>query len=249
MQYLPWVIISSAACSVVALFIYTAFADRVSNTRLLIGILAISGAGILLGLAALAAGLVGPAYLLLFLVLQVPLLDVYNVHWATYVNGFYDIRTAKRIVPVLSTVRPPGRHHRRAEHAADEPPVQPGRHHRGLAAQPGGHGHPGGCHAALAARTATRWPQPDAELRASSAQLPTRRSPAACGPGVTICPRVWRQPARRLSADRAFAFPALDGALDALHDPPDDPAQLRGQRHLPGGASRPRLRSPTSWEC
>ena len=102
-QYLPWVIISSAACSVGALFIYTAFADRVSNTRLLIAILAVSGAGILLGLAMLFAGLVGPAYLLLFLVLQVPLLDVYNVHWATYVNGFYDIRTAKRIVPVLST--------------------------------------------------------------------------------------------------------------------------------------------------
>ena len=73
------------------------------NTRLLIALLAISGAGILLGLAVLAAGLVGPAYLLLFLVLQVPLLDVYNVHWATYVNGFYDIRAAKRIVPVLST--------------------------------------------------------------------------------------------------------------------------------------------------
>ena len=102
-QYLPWVIISSAACSVVALFIYTAFADRVSNTRLLIAILAISGAGILLGLAALAGGLVKPAYLLLFLVLNVPLFDLYNVHWATYVNGFYDIRTAKRIVPVLST--------------------------------------------------------------------------------------------------------------------------------------------------
>src|SRR5512136_2094385 len=102
-QYLPWVFISSAACSFGALFIYTAFADRVSNTRLLIAILAISGAGILLGLAGLAGGLVGPAYLLLFLVLQVPLLDVYNVHWATYVNGFYDIRAAKRIVPMLST--------------------------------------------------------------------------------------------------------------------------------------------------
>lgn len=102
-QYLPWVFISSAACSFGAMFIYSAFADRVSNTRLLIALLAISGAGILLGLAALVGGLVGPAYLLLFLVLQVPLLDVYNVHWATYVNGFYDIRTAKRIVPVLST--------------------------------------------------------------------------------------------------------------------------------------------------
>lgn len=102
-QYLPWVFISSAACSFGAMFVYSAFADRVSNTRLLIALLVISGASILLGLAALAGGLVGPAYLLLFLVLQVPLLDVYNVHWATYVNGFYDIRTAKRIVPVLST--------------------------------------------------------------------------------------------------------------------------------------------------
>lgn len=102
-QYLPWVIISCAVCSVGAMFIYTAFADRVSNTKLLIGLLAISGAGILLGLAGLAAGLVVLAYLLLFLVLNVPLLDLYNVHWATYVNGFYDIRTAKRIIPVLGT--------------------------------------------------------------------------------------------------------------------------------------------------
>src|SRR5512137_972544 len=102
-QYLPWVFISCAACSFGALFIYTAFADRVSNTRLLIAILVISGLGILLGLAGLTAGLVGPAYLLLFLVLNVPLMDLYNVHWATYVNGFYDIRAAKRIVPVLGT--------------------------------------------------------------------------------------------------------------------------------------------------
>ena len=102
-QYLPWVFISCAVFSFGAMFVYSAFADRVSNTRLLIALLAISGAGILLGLAALAGGLVGLGYLLLFLVLQVPLLDLYNVHWATYVNGFYDIRTAKRIVPVLST--------------------------------------------------------------------------------------------------------------------------------------------------
>ena len=102
-QYLPWVFISSAACSIGAMFVYSAFADRVSNTRLLIALLAIGGAGLLLGLAALASGLVGLGYLLLFLVLQVPLLDVYNIHWATYVNGFYDIRVAKRIVPVLST--------------------------------------------------------------------------------------------------------------------------------------------------
>jgi CRP-like cAMP-binding protein/HEAT repeat protein len=102
-QYLPWVFISSAACSLGALFIYSAFADRVSNTRLLIAILAISCAGLLLGLAMLAGGLVKPAYLLLYLVLNVPLLDLYNVHWATYANSFYDIQAAKRIVPVLGS--------------------------------------------------------------------------------------------------------------------------------------------------
>lgn len=102
-EYLPWVIISSATCSIAGLFIYTLFADRVSNTRLLIGILAIAAAGMILGLAALVAGFVLPGYLLLFLVLQVPMLDIYNVHWPTYVNGFYDIRSAKRIVPVLGT--------------------------------------------------------------------------------------------------------------------------------------------------
>ncbi len=102
-QYLPWVFISSAACSVLSLFIYSAFADRVSNTHLLIAILAVSGAGIVLGLAGLAFGWVGPAYLLLYLVLNAPLMDAYNVHWATYVNSFYDTQASKRIVPLLGT--------------------------------------------------------------------------------------------------------------------------------------------------
>jgi HEAT repeat protein len=102
-QYLPWVFISCAICSILGLFVYSAFADRASNTRLLIGLLAISCLGFLLGLALLTIGLVGAAYLLLFLVLQVALLDLYNVHWATYVNSFYDIRAAKRIIPILAT--------------------------------------------------------------------------------------------------------------------------------------------------
>lgn len=102
-QYLPWIFIGSATCSILAIFIYSAFADRVSNTRLLLGLLVVSGVGIVLCLAWLAAGWYIPAYVLLYLVLNVPLLDLYNVHWATYVNGFYDIRAAKRIVPVLGT--------------------------------------------------------------------------------------------------------------------------------------------------
>lgn len=102
-QYLPWIFIGSATCSILGIFIYSAFAERVSNTRLLLGLLVISGVGIVLSLAGLAAGWFVPAYVLLYLVLNVPLLDLFNVHWATYVNGFYDIRAAKRIVPVLGT--------------------------------------------------------------------------------------------------------------------------------------------------
>lgn len=102
-QYLPWIFVGSATCSILAIFIYSAFADRVSNTRLLLGLLIVSGVGIVLCLAWLAAGWFIAAYVLLYLVLNVPLLDLYNVHWATYVNGFYDIRAAKRIVPVLGT--------------------------------------------------------------------------------------------------------------------------------------------------
>ena len=102
-RYLPWVFISCATCSIIALFIYTAFADRMSNTRLLLYILAISGVGMVLGVLVVGAGYAVPGYLLLFLMLNVPLLDLFNVHMGTYVNQFYDIRAAKRIIPVLGT--------------------------------------------------------------------------------------------------------------------------------------------------
>jgi CRP-like cAMP-binding protein/HEAT repeat protein/ATP/ADP translocase len=102
-QYLPWAFIINALCSILAIFIYSAFADRVSNDRIMIALLAISVIGIVIGLALLAAGAVLIAFPLFYLILNVPLLDIYNVHWATYVSSFYDTRAAKRVVPVLGT--------------------------------------------------------------------------------------------------------------------------------------------------
>lgn len=102
-QYLPWAFIINAICSILAIFIYSAFADRVSNDRIMIALLAISVIGIVIGLALLAAGAVLIAFPLFYLILNVPLLDIYNVHWATYVSSFYDTRAAKRVVPVLGT--------------------------------------------------------------------------------------------------------------------------------------------------
>ena len=102
-QFLPWAFVISAVASIGALFVYTGFADHVPNDKLFIWILGISGVGIVVGLVLLSLHLAVGAYLLLYLILSVPLADVYNVHWATYVNGYYDTRAAKRVIPVLST--------------------------------------------------------------------------------------------------------------------------------------------------
>lgn len=102
LQYLPFVIMGNAVVSLLLMACYTAFADRIANDRLLMIVLGVGVAGILVGLALLTGGLVFVAYPLLYVVSAVPLTDVFNVHWATYVNGFYDTRAARRIVPVLS---------------------------------------------------------------------------------------------------------------------------------------------------
>ncbi len=103
LKFLPWAFVANAIFSILAIAVYTAFADRTSNTTLLIAILGISVAGIIAGLVLLGWGLVFFTYPLLYLILNVPLLDIFNVHWATYVNSFYDTQSAKRIIPVLGS--------------------------------------------------------------------------------------------------------------------------------------------------
>ena len=139
----------------------------------------------------LAGGLFGPAILLLYLVLNVPLLDVYNVHWATYVNGFYDTRAAKRIVPVLGTAA------RLAGIIAGlsmpflNRLVEPGRYHRGFVCHAGGHGRPGRSHAAPAPRTTrrgrNRGPSPGPRRLRARAPVP------AGGAGTAARLRSWVQ--------------------------------------------------------
>jgi CRP-like cAMP-binding protein/HEAT repeat protein len=100
-QYLPLVIMVNAVLSIGLMACYTAFADRMANNRLMVVILGGGMAGILLGLGLLTGGLIFIAFPLLYFVANVPLTDIFNVHWATYVNGFYDTRAARRIVPLL----------------------------------------------------------------------------------------------------------------------------------------------------
>jgi HEAT repeat protein len=100
---LAWFFILRAAMAVPAVALYTAFADRVPNNRLLYGLLGLSGAGLLGGLALLQQGYTQPAYLLMYLLVPFTELTVFTTHWYTYVSGFYDTQEAKRIVPVLGT--------------------------------------------------------------------------------------------------------------------------------------------------
>jgi HEAT repeat protein len=89
--------------SIPAVAVYTAFADRVANDRLLIAILAAGAILILTSLALIRAGLTRFGYPLLYLLVFLPLDDILFTHWYTYIYGQYDTRSAKRIVPVLAT--------------------------------------------------------------------------------------------------------------------------------------------------
>jgi HEAT repeat protein len=98
--FLPWLFIAGAVVFVLVLAIYTPVADRISNDRILIAILLITAALFLLGRALLDLGLPIVGYTLLYLVAQT-FLEIFNLHWATYVVGFYDAQTAKRMVPII----------------------------------------------------------------------------------------------------------------------------------------------------
>lgn len=108
-NYLPWVFVVNAILSIIAMAIYAPFTDRVANDKLLIAILGIIVVGVSISLGMLGWEVVlGQdrvliAYPLLYLIYYVVLADIFNLHWATYVNGFYDTQTAKRIVPVVAS--------------------------------------------------------------------------------------------------------------------------------------------------
>ena len=100
---LPYFLIVNAILSIPATAIYFAFADRVANDTLLIGIFLTSILGMVGGILLLQAGWVAVGYAFLYLIVFIPLRDILSAHWYTYVNAFYDTQAAKRIIPVLVT--------------------------------------------------------------------------------------------------------------------------------------------------
>jgi HEAT repeat protein/CRP-like cAMP-binding protein len=101
-EKLPQILIANAVVSIVAIALYTPFVDRVANDRLLIAISVIGVAVIGVGWVLLWQGMPHVANPLLYL-LTLVVRQTFNLQWWTYVNGFYDTRAAKRIVPILFT--------------------------------------------------------------------------------------------------------------------------------------------------
>lgn len=97
---LPWVLVLSSVLSILAIAIYTAFADCVANDRLLIVLYAIGITNIVLGAALLWLDLSLIAYPIMYL-LNLVWVTVFNSHFVTYVNSFYDIQSAKRVLPLV----------------------------------------------------------------------------------------------------------------------------------------------------
>jgi HEAT repeat protein len=102
-EALPLFFIIKAMASIPVVALYTAFADRISNEKLLVAIAAVALAFIGLGLLLISWQMVAIAFPLLYLLIFVPLDDIYYTHWYTSVNSYYDTRAAKRIIPVLAT--------------------------------------------------------------------------------------------------------------------------------------------------
>jgi HEAT repeat protein/CRP-like cAMP-binding protein/ATP/ADP translocase len=102
-QALPAVLAISAIFSIISTAVYTAFADRVSNDKLLIAILAVAVGSMAIGRFMLGNQLATLAYPLLYFIFLVVIQGMFFLHWWTYVNGYYDTRSAKRIIPIVAT--------------------------------------------------------------------------------------------------------------------------------------------------
>ncbi|HSH02518.1 MAG TPA: HEAT repeat domain-containing protein [Anaerolineae bacterium] len=102
-EYLPTFLFVKALIGIPAAALYAGLADRWPHQRLMIGILGLSAAAFTLGLFILQAEYIRTAFFGMYLVMFVPMTSIVAVHWYTYVNGFYDTRAAKRIIPVLIT--------------------------------------------------------------------------------------------------------------------------------------------------
>lgn len=100
--FLPWVFVASPLLSITAIAVYSAFADRVSERNLLIGITLVAvfafGGGYMLFMLGQQLWAFAIWYPLTLIFIDI----FFTLHWGAYVNSFYDTQAAKRIFPIVS---------------------------------------------------------------------------------------------------------------------------------------------------
>ena len=101
--------VSSFSVIVLSL-VYTALVDSVAKDRMFIAITALGMVGIALASVLLNSG---PASfyentLLILWILYIVMFYMWVIHWGTFIIDVYDVRTAKRIYPLLGIARPLG---------------------------------------------------------------------------------------------------------------------------------------------
>lgn len=102
LHLLPWILVFSAIFSVFATGIYTAFVDRIEHRKLLLGIYVFGAVSIALGLLLLYWQCSSMAFPILYL-LFLARVAISNPHFITYVNSLYDMQSAKRVLPVITS--------------------------------------------------------------------------------------------------------------------------------------------------
>ncbi len=101
-EALPWFFIIKGLFSIPIVALYMGFADRIRHDTLLEAILIFGSLAVIFGISLLGFHLVFLAFPLLYFFIIV-LDETFATHWYTYANSFMDTRSAKRLVPVLST--------------------------------------------------------------------------------------------------------------------------------------------------
>src|SRR5688500_7731733 len=100
---LPYLFIGDAIAVIIIMMVYSAFADRLSHDKLMVGMLVISVIGIAIGRGMLALGLVRVAYLYLYILFRI-ISDAVGLHLGTFIFSYYDAQSSKRIIPLIFSV-------------------------------------------------------------------------------------------------------------------------------------------------
>ena len=98
----PWVTVVSSVLIILVTPLYSVFVDRVANDRLMVALYLIGF--VFIGASSLALQFDSPLIVYpALLIFNLVWLAAFNAHFTTYINNLYDIHSAKRVMPIVTT--------------------------------------------------------------------------------------------------------------------------------------------------